>query len=85
VSGLDGNAAAGVLEVVFGTDVTSADTVCVACAAHRPVAELVAFVEGPGTVLRCRSCTSLMIVVVTIGGRACVDLQGLAAFQPGND
>ena len=81
MSGLDGNAAAGVLADVFGSDVTGSGTVCVACGAHRAVAELVAFVEGPGAVLRCRSCTGLMIVVVSVRGRACVDLQGLAAFE----
>jgi hypothetical protein len=82
VTGLDGNAAAGVLAEVFGGDVTAAGTVCAACGAYRFVGELVAFVEGPGTVLRCRSCSGLMIVVTTVRGRACVDLRGVVAFEP---
>ena len=78
---LDGNAAGGLLEEVFGLDATTAGTVCAACSASRPLAELVVFGDGPGTIIRCRSCTSLLIAVVTIRGRSCVDLSGLAAFE----
>ena len=62
-------------------DATTAGTVCAACHASRPLAELVVFSDGPGTIIRCRSCTSLLIAVVTIRGRSCVDLSGLAAFE----
>ena len=82
MSALDGNAAGGVLRDVFGAEVTAAATVCAGCGARRPVGELVAYLGGPGTVIRCRSCESLLMVVVTVGGRACVDLRGLAAFEP---
>jgi Family of unknown function (DUF6510) len=81
MKGLDGNAAAGELEDVFGIDVTTASTVCAACQASRPLAELVVYSDGPGTIIRCRSCASLLIAVVAIRGRSCVDLSGLAAFE----
>jgi hypothetical protein len=79
--GLDGNSAAGLLEEIFGLDATTARTVCIACYVSRPLAELVVFSDGPGTIIRCRSCTNLLIAIVTIRGRSCVDLSGLAAFD----
>ncbi len=82
MSELDGNAAGGLLQDVFGTDVTAAETVCASCGATRVVAELVVYLEGPGTIVRCRSCTGLLMAVVTIRGRSCVDLGGLRAFAP---
>jgi uncharacterized Zn finger protein len=46
----------------------------------RQVAELVVYLRGPGTVVRCRSCGSVLMVFVTIHDRTCVDLMGLAAL-----
>ena len=83
MSELDGNAAGGLLHDVFGIDVTAAETVCVSCGATRVVAELVVYLDGPGTVVRCRSCKGLLMAVVTIRGRSCVDLRGLRGFEPG--
>ena len=71
----------GCSEEVFGLEATTAATVCAACSASRPLAELVVFRDGPGTIIRCRSCTSLLMAVVTIRGRSCVDLTGLSAFE----
>lgn len=84
MNGLDGNAVAGLLEEIFGRDATTAATVCASCHAGRPLAELVVFDDGPGTILRCRSCTSPLIAVVTVRGRSCVDLGGLATFELAN-
>jgi uncharacterized Zn finger protein len=36
--------------------------------------------RGPGTVVRCRSCGSVLMVFVTIHERTCVDLMGLATL-----
>jgi hypothetical protein len=36
--------------------------------------------RAPGTVVRCRSCDSVLMVFVKIHDRTCVDLLGLAAF-----
>ena len=46
----------------------------------RPVAELVVYQRAPGTVVRCRSCDSVLMVFATIRGRTCVDLLGLASL-----
>ena len=81
VDGLDGNAIAGTLEEVFGADLTTATGVCVACGAAAVVAELAVYVRAPGTVVRCRSCGGVLMVLVTVRGRTCVDLRGLSALE----
>jgi uncharacterized protein DUF6510 len=77
---VDGNAIGGLLQELFGTEMTSAPTVCGSCGAARQVAELVVYLRAPGTVVRCRSCESVLMVFVKVHDRTCVDLMGLAAL-----
>jgi hypothetical protein len=77
---LDGNAIGGLLQEVFGTEMTGAASVCGTCGDARPVAELVVYLQAPGTVVRCRTCDSVLMVFVKAHGRTCVDLLGLAAL-----
>lgn len=79
---LDGNAIAGLLFEVFGTEMTTATGSCASCGATRYVAELEVYVQAPGTVARCRSCGSVLIVLVSVRGITCVDLGGLASLEP---
>ena len=44
------------------------------------VAGLAVYLRAPGTVVRCRSCDSVLMVFVKIHDRTCVDLLGLAAL-----
>ncbi len=78
---LDGNAIGGLLHEVFGTEMTAAMGTCAVCGATRPVAECVVFNRAPGTVVRCRSCSALLMVIVHARGMNCVDLRGLAMLQ----
>jgi hypothetical protein len=77
---VDGNAIGGLLQEVFGTEMTGAASVCGTCGAARPVAELVVYLQAPGTVVRCRTCGSVLMVFAKIHDRTCVDLLGLAAL-----
>ena len=79
---LDGNAIGGLLLDVFGVEMTTAKGVCASCGAERRVAELVVYVQAPGTVVRCRSCSGLLMVFVEVRGVTCVDLRGLAELEP---
>ena len=79
---LDGNAIAGLLHDVFGNELTNAATVCAHCGDERPLAELVVFVRAPGTVVRCRTCASVLMVLVEVREITCVDLNGLATLDP---
>jgi hypothetical protein len=78
---LDGNAIGGLLQEVFGTEMTAAASICGNCGDARPVAELVVYLQAPGTVVRCRTCDSVLMVYVRAHGRICVDLLGLAALS----
>ena len=51
---LDGNAIGGLLIEVFGAEMTTAVGTCVYCGDTGPVAELVVYRPGLGTVVRCR-------------------------------
>lgn len=77
---LDGNAIGGLLHEVFGTEMTAAVSTCATCGATGPVAEWVVYNRAPGTVGRCRTCTSVLAVIVSARGMNCVDLRGLAAL-----
>lgn len=77
---VDGNAIGGLLQEVFGREMTTTVTVCGTCGTSRPVAELAVYAHAPGTVVRCRACDSVLMVFVTMHERTCVDLMGLAAL-----
>jgi hypothetical protein len=78
---LDGNAIGGLLYEVFGTDLTAAIGTCAFCGRTGPVAETVVYLRAPGTVVRCRTCSNVLMVFAEVHGTKCVDLQGLAALQ----
>ena len=81
---VDGNAIGGLLIDVFDAEMTAAGSTCATCGAIRPVAELVVYRRAPGTVVRCRTCGSVLMVFVTRHGVTGVDLSGLASLsQPG--
>jgi hypothetical protein len=77
---LDGNAIGGLLLEVFGRELTAKTGVCAACRARAPVAEFAVYLRAPGTVVRCRSCDAVLMVLVTVRGVTCVDLRGLEAL-----
>jgi Family of unknown function (DUF6510) len=79
---LDGNAIAGLLREVFQVEMTTATGICAHCGAKSRVAELAVYVRAPGTVARCRTCLSVLMVLVTVRGITCVDLRGLEEMQP---
>lgn len=79
---LDGNAIAGTLYDVFGAEMTTAACVCVHCGDSRRVAELSGYLRAPGTVVRCRTCSGIVMVLVEVRGVRCVDLRGLARLEP---
>ncbi len=79
---LDGNAAAGILATAFGADMTAARGRCASCGSALVLGEVAAWVGGPGTVLRCRGCLAVLVVLVEHHGLVCVDLLGLSVIEP---
>jgi hypothetical protein len=80
---LDGNAIAGLLSEVFGTEMTTSVGTCGSCGAASQLAELAVYLPGPGTVVRCRACDAVLMVFVSIRGVTCVDLHGLSDLARG--
>lgn len=78
---LDGNAIAGTLFAVFGTEMTNATGTCASCGTSGRLGELVVYSQAPGTVARCGHCDSVLMVIVEIRGIACVDVSGFAALD----
>ncbi|HXT90085.1 MAG TPA: DUF6510 family protein [Trebonia sp.] len=74
---LDGNGVAGLLQEIFGTEMTTAVVTCGSCGAVAPIAEAVVYPGGPGTVIRCRNCTGVLVVITQIRGMSCVDMMGI--------
>jgi hypothetical protein len=75
---LDGNAIAGQLVEVFGAEMTTVTGTCGTCGESGQMAQLVVYVRAPGTVARCRTCDSVLLVVTRVRGLNCVDLAGFA-------
>ena len=78
---LDGNAIAGTLVAIFDTELTTA-IACASCGRRSRVGEFAVYLRGPGTVVRCRHCAAVVMVIVEAHGVSCVDLQGLLALEP---
>jgi Family of unknown function (DUF6510) len=81
MNALDGNAIGGLLHEIFGTEMTAAVGTCANCGATGPVAETVVYLQAPGTVMRCRTCTAVLMVVIRRSETNCVDLSGIAALE----
>ena len=77
---LDGNAAAGVLREVFGSEMTTALGTCGSCGAVGPVGAVHVYVSA-GIVLRCPSCEAVLMRIVESESRLWVDLTGLRSIE----
>ncbi|AVH54744.1 MULTISPECIES: DUF6510 family protein [Streptomyces] len=74
---LDGNAAAGDLESLFGTDMTMATGRCHGCGEQMALAQTHAYLDGPGMVLRCPGCDGVLLRLVRSPAEMWLDASGL--------
>jgi hypothetical protein len=72
---LDGNGLAGLLEEVFGGEMTTVRRGCQSCGARNVVGAHRAY-RGAGVVLRCPACGDLAIRIATLPDRHVVRLFG---------
>ena len=70
---LDGNAIAGQLVEYFGAEMTTAVGRCAHCGTRAQIGELVVYSQAPGTVVRCRHCGNVVMVLVTVREELRVD------------
>jgi hypothetical protein len=78
---LDGNALAGLLNEVFGEEMTTAVVTCAGCGAIAVVAEAAVYPSAPGAIVRCRACGGLLMAITQINYVHCVDLMGIEVLQ----
>ena len=72
---LDGNALGGLLQELFGADMTNAPHRCQSCDRQNPVAAHRVYF-GAGTVLRCPVCDHIALVAAALPDRHVVHLTG---------
>jgi Family of unknown function (DUF6510) len=72
---LDGNALGGLLQELFGAEMTAAPHTCQSCGAERPVAAHRVYL-GAGAVLRCPVCEQIALVAAALPEGHVVHLTG---------
>ncbi len=81
MSYVDGNAVIGALSLALGTDTGHATIVCAACGHDHPVAEAHVYLRCPGIVIRCPNCTNSEIILVEIGHRFELTINGAQQLE----
>jgi hypothetical protein len=79
---LDGNAVAGALWEVFGTEMTTVSGTCAHCGAVAQIGELVVYDRAPGAVIRCRQCGQVVMVLISVHDRMRLDRSCFALAAP---
>jgi Family of unknown function (DUF6510) len=75
---LDGNAVAGELAAAFGREMTIARERCGGCGSVRELGALIAYVGGPGDVVRCPDCGVVLLVVIRLAAGTRVSARSIA-------
>jgi hypothetical protein len=78
---IQGNAVAGSPGHLFAIDVTAAEVACAGCGATSPLADEKAYLHGPGSLLRCRHCSTVLGRFRRSQDAVWVDLRASAAWQ----
>jgi hypothetical protein len=78
---LDGNAVAGLLVEVFGREMTATENTCAHCGTRAHIAELRAYTNAPGVVLRCVACAGIVLRIVRTPRGVLIDGQGVTSFE----
>ena len=78
---LDGSSIGGLLATLLGADVTGMPGECASCGTVHLVGTMRVYMRGPGIVVRCPSCTEVVMRVVETPAGTMVDLRGVAALR----
>lgn len=73
---LDANATAGLLYEIFGVEMTAAPTECANCGNEDEIGTLLAFIHGPGIILRCSTCEHVVLRIVQTPDAIILDARG---------
>ncbi len=78
---LDGNAIGGALAALFGGDMTATPGRCAHCSTVSVIAEMRAYVQAPGRILRCPTCDGVVMRIVETPDATYVDARGAAYLR----
>lgn len=78
---LDGNAVAGLLQEMFGAEMTANPAECANCGQVSEVGALLAFTHAPGVVLRCPACEAVMLRLVETPQGVYLDARGVVYLR----
>jgi hypothetical protein len=78
---VDGSAVGGMLAALFGADLTGVPGRCASCHTTHLVGTMRVYMRGPGVVVRCPSCTEVVLRVVETPSGTMVDLRGVSALR----
>ncbi len=78
---LDGNAVAGLLQEVFGAEMTANRAQCAHCGDVNMLGALLVFGGAMGRVLRCPECEDVMMRIVARDGALWLDMQGISCLR----
>ncbi len=83
---VDGNGIGGMLESIFGADVTGLPGKCAHCHTVSVVGTMRVYMRGPGVVVRCPACAEVVLRIVRTDRQTLVDARGAAylAFEGAN-
>lgn len=77
---LDGNAVAGLLQEVFGAEMTTAISTCANCGASEPIGAVHVF-RGAGTVLRCPHCKNVLVTMIRRDTDTWISMRGVRTLR----
>lgn len=78
---VDGSSVGGILAALFGADLTGTPGQCASCHTTHVVGTMRVYMRGPGIVVRCPSCTEVVMRVVETPSGTTVDMRGVAALR----
>lgn len=78
---LDANAVAGEMVEIFGFEMTALTLHCAHCGNRGAVGTLRAWTRGPGTVLRCSTCSEVVLRWTRTPSGIRLDLRGAAVLE----
>lgn len=78
---LDGNAAAGPLGELFAIELTTIMMTCASCKRAAPMGAHMLYADAPALVLRCPSCSAVVLRYSTARDRLRLDVSGVAFME----
>ena len=78
---VDGNAIGGLLAEIFNAEMTAAEGTCGGCGAVNALGRVDVYMNAPGVVVRCPSCTHVLMLIVRGPDRFWLDLSGVRGLE----